>query len=154
MPETGVILVVLGGGLLIAGSAVAAQPPLWHRLNRIAGRIVFTDSWFFAAPRVSGAGFIALGLLVVLAIMRYEAEMVVLFGGVWALVVIFRLAGYAAMVIGMLFLVRPLLLVRLAALTEVVIFHEHTVTTSPRLIGIIMAVGGGLALYFGLVLWE
>ena len=133
--------------LLIIGLLMIIAPQVMRKLNKAMSRVIFTDSKFFMGKGMGGIIFIVLGIFL---LSTHFSGM-----GIWgkfmwggksleeALVII----GAISLVMGILFVIKPILLVRLSDLGNRVIFSDEKVDSHPRIFGAILLSAGFYIIY-------
>ncbi len=126
----------------LVGLLLLAAPQQAKKLSAVLNTVVFTDSKLFVARGAGGAAFILFGIFLL-----FVSE----FGpGIWGeflwggapLRTCLFLAGIISSLIGILFVIKPIYLVRLSDWGNRVIFSDEKLETHPRILGFLLTAAG------------
>lgn len=129
---------VLSVFLLVTGLFFIITPYAMKRVNDYCNRIIFTDSKFFMGRRLGGMIFIIFGIISFFSTKIWGEFM---WGGA-KLILSLKSIGIISFLIGILFIIKPILLIRISTIGNKVLFTDEKIETHPRIFGsIILAVG-------------
>lgn len=127
--------------LLVTGLLFIITPCTMREVNDYCNRIIFTDSKFFMGRRRGGMTFIFFGIILFLnAYFSPELWGEFMWGG-FKLTLSLMSVGIISFLVGVLFVIKPLLLIRISNIGNKVLFTDEKIETHPRIFGsIILAV--------------
>lgn len=120
------LFVLISGVFLMAISlAMIINPELMARINKLSNKIVFTDSSLFVKPVISGILFILLGTLLIWA-------------GLYQEIIILACLGIPGVVTGLIFVIRPALIIKINKIGNKVVFKDESIMMNPRITGFVI----------------
>lgn len=126
---------------MVIGLLFIITPHAMKRGNDYCNRIIFTDSKLFMGRRLGGMTFIFFGIILFFyAYFSPELWGEFMWGG-YKLTLSLLSVGIISFLVGVLFLIKPLLLIRISNVGNKVLFTDEKIETHPRIFGsIILAV--------------
>ena len=138
------IQIAFGIGVIACcfGILMLMAPKQAKKLSTFLNTVVFTDSKLFVARGTGGTAFILLGIFLL-----FMSE---LGPGIWgeflwggaALKDALLLAGVMSVLIGVLFVIKPIYLIRLSDWGNRVVFSDEKLETHPRILGLFLTGAG------------
>lgn len=136
------VLLILGIFLLSMGLFFIFAPYAMKRANEYCNRVIFTDAKLFMGRRLGGILFIIFGIF--LFITSYFSSSIwgeFLWGGAGFKFTLMGI-GIVSFLSGMLFVTKPLVLIRISNIGNKILFSDEKIETYPRIFGsILLAVG-------------
>ncbi len=149
-------MIILGfAGILLGAMSILliCFPKFAKEINNSSRKIIFTDSELFSAPKLAGLFFLISGVL-----LFFISKKLVFYDRHQNLdffidiniisIILFFFSGLSA-VIGILFILKPVVLLRFFEIIHKVIFTDDFLWTSPKLFGLIFAVISAVIIYIG-----
>jgi len=147
-------LTVLAAITGIIGVFMVIAPKFFVGFNSVFNKVIFTDADFFSTPKLSGAFFILIGCILELAGYRFRSMSVHVWEyeqGATVLFYVFMILGIISIILGLIFIFKPLLLVKLSEVGNRVVFSERVVYSNPRFFGIILIVLSAFIFYLYII---
>lgn len=120
-----ILVLIAGLFLLLVSLGLIIKPGIVVKLNRVSNKVIFTDSSLFERPVISGVLFLASGILI-------------LWSGLNAGMLTIAAIGLPGIIMGLLFIVRPSLIIKFNMVGNKVLFHDNSLLVNPRITGFLM----------------
>ncbi|MFC1726328.1 hypothetical protein ACFL4T_11930 [candidate division KSB1 bacterium] len=135
-------LIIAGCVFLMIGLVLIIWPAFIIKLNEDTNKVLFTDSTFFSSPKISGFIFLIIGILFTLTnfIESFEYELA------------FMMLGVITALIGLVFIIKPRLLIKFNETGNRIVFEERHILNYPRLLGAVVSLISTYMIYLGITL--
>ena len=141
------IIFAIGVIAFLIGVLMLFLPGVAKKLSNLLNTVVFTDSKLFMARGAGGSSFILLGVFLIV-ISEFGASIwgEFLWGGdILKTALLF--AGIISFAFGILFLIKPLYLIRISDWGNRVIFSDDKLQMHPRILGFFLSAAGIYIMY-------